>query len=387
LHVGVIAPQTARRMPASPAVRLALFYAAIFIVYGIMVPFFPVWLAGRGMSATEIGTLLAFSQWFNVTVNPLAGIAADRWAGPRRIILLLGLVTITAHIAMAQQQNFPIILALACLGRAGIAAQMPLADNLALAAAYRGAFDYGRVRLWGSVSFILASLSVGRVLAGRDSEIILPLMIGAVLLLFFVSLGLPGGRAETPSRVTDPWALARPRFLMFLLAATLVQGSHSVFYGFSALHWRSLGLSESVTASLWSEGVVAEILLFYCSPFLLRRVGPIGLIGIGGAAGMVRWSITAYAAALPWLVAAQLLHALTFAAAHLGAMHHLARTLPSRQAATGQAVYGSIVGGIGALMLLSGKLYDLAGGQAYLAMAALAGLGAAACLPLLARAR
>lgn len=42
-----------------PAARLSAFYAAIFLVAGIQLPFWPVWLAARGLTAREIGIALA----------------------------------------------------------------------------------------------------------------------------------------------------------------------------------------------------------------------------------------------------------------------------------------------------------------------------------------
>ncbi len=73
----------------------------------------------------------------------------------------------------------------------------------------------------------------------------------------------------------------------------------------------------------------------------------------------------------------QPLHALSFAATHLGAMHYLARRVPAGAAATAQSLYNALVGGAGAGLasLAAGALYGRYGGGAYLAMAALAALG------------
>jgi PPP family 3-phenylpropionic acid transporter len=194
---------------------------------------------------------------------------------------------------------------------------------------------------------------------------------------------LPVPRAPSRSPTRAGWRLlARPPLLMFLLAAALIQGSHGVYLGFGTLHWRSIGLSDGTIAALWVEGVVAEILLFYWGARLLGRLGPLGLLALGGGAGVLRWLGTAFAAGLPALALLQLLHGLTFGAAHLGAMHHLARRLPAGQAATGQALYSALVGGLGQgfALLLAGALYGTMGGMAYLAMAAVAAAGAAVAL-------
>jgi PPP family 3-phenylpropionic acid transporter len=214
---------------------------------------------------------------------------------------------------------------------------------------------------------------------------VLYLLIGGTALTFAACFVLPAGTARASRRLSPNWrALVTPRMLVFLAAATLVQGSHSVLYIFGTLHWRSVGISDATIAVLWAEGSLAEVVLFFLGAPLLRRIGPLGLIALGGGAGLVRWTVTAFATAVPTIALAQLLHAVTFGAAHLGAMHHLARTVPEEQAATGQALYAAMVGSIGPglIMLPIGPLYAAGGGLAYLAMAALAIAGAGVALRL-----
>ena len=80
---------------------------------------------------------------------------------------------------------------------------------------------------------------------------------------------------------------ADPRFWIFVATASALQASHQVYYGFGSLYWRSLGFSETTIGWLWAEGVVAEILLFWQGRRLLARLGPAGLMALGGLAGIV----------------------------------------------------------------------------------------------------
>jgi PPP family 3-phenylpropionic acid transporter len=367
------------------ALRLGFFYAAILFASGVLLPFWPIWLGSRGLSASEIGALLAVSQWIKVVTNPLVGVAADRSGAPRRVMLLLSLAAVAGFVLFVPARGFASLLLLGALTSAALSALLPLGDKLALAAASAGTLDYGRVRLWGSLSFIVATLLTGQLVGSGGDDGVLYLLIGATAMIVAASAALPGGDAGGRNHARTSWRLlARPSLLLFLLAAALIQGSHAVYYGFGTIYWRRLGLSDSVIAALWAEGVVAEILLFYWGARFLGRFGPLGLLALGGGAGVVRWLATASATGVPVLALLQLLHALTFGAAHLGAMHHLARRLPPDQAATGLALYSAVVGGIGQglILLLGGALFGYAGGLAYLAMAALAALGAVIALAL-----
>lgn len=362
-----------------PAFRLAFFYAAIFALGGVQLPFWPAWLAGRGLSAGEIGTLLALGQWIRLAGNPLAGIAVDRSAAPNRVMLALGLGAVAGFALLLPARGFAALLLAGTLTAGCISALLPLGDHVALAAAYAGAVDYGRVRLWGSLGFIATTILAGKLIEARGAEVVAPLLIGVSALVALACAGLPVAGAAAASPRRPAWRImAQPSFLAFLAASAMVQGSHAVYYGFGTLHWQRLGIDDGTIALLWSEGVVAEILLFYWGAPLLRRVGPRGLLALGGAAGAVRWTLTAFATGVPALAVLQLLHGLTFGAAHLGAMHHLARSRPAGQAATAQALYATVVNGIGQgiLMLLAGILYGALGARALLAMGAVAAGGA-----------
>lgn len=83
----------------------------------------------------------------------------------------------------------------------------------------------------------------------------------------------------------------------------------------------------------------------------------------------------------------QTLHALSFGAAHLAAIHFMTHAVPDDRAATAQGVYAAIVGGLvmGAVTVASGPLYRNFGGEAYAGMALLALFGAAGAYLLMRR--
>lgn len=365
--------------------RFSSFYAAFFFVAGVQLPFWPVWLAGRGLSAAEIAAVLAIGQWARIIANPLAGFLADRVGDKRAIMVPLGIVALGGFILMQPARNLAGLLLFNTATGVCLAALLPLGDSVALSSANSGSIDYGRVRLWGSLGFIAATLLTGRLLVGRDAETILYILVGGTAAIAATSFGLPRAHPprERPARsgLHRLWSIP---FLRFLAAASLIQGSHSVYYAFGTLYWQSLGLSDFAIATLWAEGVVAEIVLFYWGGPAIRRFGPSGLLALAGAAGILRWTVTPLVASLPILSALQLLHAFTFGAAHLGAMHYLARHIPAGQAASGQTLYAAVVGGVGPglFTLLSGALYVSGGGIAYAAMAVLAAAGAAMSLGL-----
>ena len=170
-------------------------------------------------------------------------------------------------------------------------------------------------------------------------------------------------------------------FLPLMVLASLVLGSHALHDGFEVLRWADGGIGPGAAGLLWSEGVLAEVVVFVVAgPMLLRRLGPAGAAALAASAGVVRWSVTAVTAWLPAMALVDPLHGLTFALLHLACMQMLAVIVPPALAATAQAIYGVLAGGVvtAVLTLVSGPLYGALGPRAFWLMAALC----AAALPI-----
>jgi MFS transporter, PPP family, 3-phenylpropionic acid transporter len=364
------------------AVRVSFFYIAIFAVVGVQLPFWPVFLASRGVDAAEIGLLLAVPLIVKLVANPVAGIIADR-LGSRRVLMAgLAAAAFGALSLFALARGFWPLVAVTLLGAAVFSPLIPLGENLAFRVAHERRLDYGRLRLWGSLAFIAAVLAAGEVIGRGGVDWALWLILLFAFLTFASCILLP----ETTAAATRaaPWRLLGNRpLLLVLLAATLVQASHSAYYVAGTLYWRTLGHSSATIAWLWAEGVVAEIVLFWFGAGLVQRLGPLGLLMLGGLAGLARWSGTALAESIGALVLLQAMHGLTFGAVHLGVMHFLQRSVPPALSATGQALYSTMTGiGFGVGMAGAGALYQRGAWLAWAAMAAMATAGALLALRL-----
>jgi PPP family 3-phenylpropionic acid transporter len=238
---------------------------------------------------------------------------------------------------------------------------------------------YGPVRLWGSAAFIAGSFGAGfslDLIAPRDLIwlVVVAMMLAAAAAWLLVPL--PGGEAPARRPPRSASGLLRERaFLATAAAASLIQASHALYYGFSTLEWQAAGLGGGTIAALWGLGVVAEMALFAVSARL--PITPQMLLLLGAAGAVVRWSAMAFdppSAVLPLL---QCLHGLSFGATHLGAVAYIARVAPAEQGATAQG-YLAVAQGLvmAAAMGLSGLLYARWGGLAYGAMALAAAVGA-----------
>lgn len=369
------------------AVRFSFYYAAIFLAVGIHLPFWPAWLKFRGLDAAEISLILSVGVWIRAFANPFIAHFADRSGANKKIIMIAAGGGVVTYALFGIADGFWMLFVVNVAASAMFMALIPLGENLASRASVEHDFDYGRVRLWGSITFILAAYAGGWVVEETGDAAILWMIVAAMIAAFIAGFGLPERPTRDPATVPDvrfpAFALLRQkRFLVFIAAVSLLQSSHAVLYVFGTIHWRDAGIADDVIGALWAEGVIAEIILFAFSGAVVARVSPIRLMYISAAAGVVRWAILANTTDLTTLFATQWLHGLTFGAAHLAAMHHMLRTVPERMSASAQGLYSGFAIGLvmGLMMLVTGWLYAGYGGEAFYAMTLLSAAGGAVAL-------
>lgn len=362
--------------------RLSSYYVASFAVLGIYMQFFPRWLSERRGCSTEAAAFVLSGQiWARTFAGPLWSQRVDRHGRPRAVLVTLSclslLVAASLGVIHAPLGLFCVCVAFGCV----YPPIHPILDSLTLSAAARTGLTFSGVRLWGSMSFLLAIVALGWYLrvgsdVARYDAVLWVLLIGCALLVI-AGWRLPDERR--PARVGAPIRelLASPRLLMFLAAAGLIQGSHAAYYTLSTNDWHAHGIDELTAGLLWAEGVVAEVVFFFVARKRLAHLRPTTLMLIGGGAAIVRWICLAATRNVWLLVAVNWLHAASFACTFLGAVWFIQKRVPSHQQTTAQGLLGAISSGACTALatILAGFVYRHAGNSAYLAMAGLAALG------------
>lgn len=355
------------------ATRLAGLYAAMFIVSGVQLPFFPLWLRAKGLDASEIGVVLAVPMVVRIVAIPFATRFADRRDALREAIVAMSLASVGGFLLLGLTSGFAAIFAAFVIAALAYTPIMPLAETYALKGLSARGRSYGPVRLWGSAAFIAGALVTELATDLIPASSLIWLMFGATVLVALSALTLPPlGIALLPphERPQAKRLLRDPVFMMVIVSASLIQGSHALYYAFSALAWRTQGYDGTTIAALWALGVIAEIVLFAVQGRLPSFMTPALLLMCGAFGGGVRWVAMAFdppALVLPLL---QVLHALSFGASHLGALMYLARTVPAGQGATAQGYLAIALGiAMAAMTGISGLLFARYGVAAYAAMA------------------
>ncbi len=354
---------------------------------GTFIPYWSLYLESLGLDAATIGALMALMMATRIVAPNLWGWLADR-RGRRMGVIRAGACVAVACFTLVPGVRDPVVLGVLIVAYYLFwAAVLPQFEAVTLAHLGERAARYSRVRLWGSVGFVVASGVVGVILdatgAGTLPWLVLALM-GAVAAMSF-AVREPAGRGIGGAGSAK--ADAKPAvgaMVALLVSSALMQASHGPYYVFFSIWLEGHGYARAWIGALWALGVVAEVALFVAMPRILGAVPHAPLYAACFALTAVRWLLLALApATLPVLVVVQALHAVSFGAYHALAIALIHRLFAGGREGRGQALYSSLSFGAGgaAGSAAAGWLWQGAGAEAtWLAAAGAAALGGVAAL-------
>jgi len=342
--------------------KFSLVYFSIFIVIGINAPFFPLWLSSKGFTERYIAIILAASVLTKLFANPFFAGLGDKFGNRKIPMLYLSFISTIILFSLNFFNSLYLIAFIVITSWALFAPLMPLTESLTTTAIKKYNFDYGNTRLWGSVSFIIIAFFGGIIIEKYGLKYVPILMTTGALFLFLSIILMPAIPSLPARKKISTYALLTNRnFFPFLLACGAIQSSHGLYYGFSTIYWKSIGLSEAVIGALWAEGVVFEIILLAYFYKFKNYTSPKFFIIIAGVMAIIRWTLMAYADTFLFIALIQILHAFTFGLTHLAAINFISEVMPVRAQAKSQALYSAISMGafLAVSISVSGDLYRL----------------------------
>lgn len=338
-------------------------YFCLFWMGGVWMPYFPLYLLHLGYDGRQIGAISALQPALRWSSAVVWAYAADRWRIRHRLLLLSGVSGALLYLPLLIVRSFGAVVGVTAAIALAHGALIPMLDATVMDHLPRLGGDYGRLRMWGSIAFVLGALVSAPLIDVYSSAIVPLLLLLAAAATVPALLWVPAGQLGQSEHFRAPWSLLTPPLTAFLLAAFLIQLSCGAWSGFFAVHTRALGFSEAVPGVAWGLAVSAEVALLFWGRQLLERIAPPQIILSVLLITVVRWGLTAMATDEVVVVALQIGHAFTFSAFHLAALLLLSRLVPAQSSTGGQALYGIVAFGAGNSLGLAvaGILVDVVG--------------------------
>jgi PPP family 3-phenylpropionic acid transporter len=358
-----------------PYWRLSGFYLFYFASLGALLPFWGLYLQARGFTPAEIGELMAVIMVTKLIAPNIWGWIADHTGLRMPIVRLASLLSAICFVGVFFAEGFWWLALVMMLFSFFWNASLPQFEAVTMSHLKERIQHYSRIRLWGSIGFILSVSLLGFLLDHRGVELVPMMVLLLYIGIFLNSLVVP----EKPAAHAEGeqgsimQVLRRPEVFALLLVTFLMQASHSAYYAFYSIYMEAIGYSSSAIGELWALGVIAEVVIFLFMHNLLEQWGARQVLIASLAIAVVRWILVGLAPeSLPLVLLAQLMHAATFGTFHAAAIHLIHHYFIGRHQGRGQALYSSISFGAGGALgsLLSGYLWTGIGPQATYLVAA-----------------
>lgn len=363
-------------------------YFLYFGVLGIYLPFFNLYCHRIGFSGMQIGSLSALRSVVWVIFPLVWGHLADRYDCRRPIFIFCQFAAAAIWGLYLFTTDFHFMLAISAGHGIFFAPVISFLEAFTMEILGARKQAYGKIRAWGSISFILTVLVLGKIVDLFAIRIILYLILAGALLQALGSLLLPAGSRQ--KRLTPTFRrgiAAQKEVLIFLSSAFLMLVSHGTYYGFFSIHLADLGFGGTFIGGAWALASSAEILVMIRSDGLFKRFSLEKVLLFSFAVATLRWLLLAAVESPGFILAAQVLHALTYGAFHMASILYIDRLTPDNAKTFGQALNNAVTYGLGMMVgfFVSGFFFESIGAHAlfvFSALTALAGglIFAAGCL-------
>ena len=380
---GIACPKDHTMPPESPHPQITLRilqsqYFLYFAVMGVVLPYFNLYCYHIGFDGFQIGAISALKSAVVVVFPLLWGILADRYRMRRAIYITCNALSVVLWIGYFFTTDFTAMMAITFVYCIFYAPLISLLEALTMDHLGAKRTAYGRMRVWGSISFIGVVLVMGAVVDRYGVEVILVVVWVGSLLQALLSTAVPAQRDGKPISFQGIKTLFDGRFAIFLGCAFLMLASHGAYYGYISIHLVQLGYPGVYIGVAWALASTAEITVMMGSAALLKRFSPERLLLAAFAVAIVRWLIVFKATSAAVILASQLLHAVTYGVFHIASIFYVDQLSQPEVKTLGQAVNNAVTYGLGLMVgfYLNGWLYariDIEG--MFLVSSAMAALG------------
>ena len=339
-------------------------YFLYFGVLGIFLPFFNLYCYHLGFSGFRIGILSAVRSVAMVLFPMIWGALADRLDARRPIYILCCFCSALIWMLYLFTVDFWPMLAITIFYGIFYSPIISFLEAFSMDILGKEKKSYGRIRVWGSVSFIAVVLVLGKIIDLYSVEMIVVLILAGSLMLAVISLKIPDVRMTKMNRLSSgSRSFLERRVLVFLFCAFLMLVSHGAYYGFFSIHLENLGFGSTFIGLTWALASAAEILVMLRSGQIFSRFPINAVLIFSFMVAALRWLILFFAQSAATILFSQVLHAITYGTFHIASILYIDRLAPDKAKTLGQAVNNAISYGLGLMVgfFINGYLYEITG--------------------------
>ena len=356
--------------------RLSRFYFIYYFFVGAFVPYWGLYLKAEQFSPADIGILMSLFQISRIFAPNFWGWLADHTGKRAQWIKLTAFLGLCGFTAVFWAHGFYWLFFVMAALSLFTSSTLPLAESLTLAHLATTNGHYSRIRMWGSLGFIVAAVVLGFLIDFAGIKSLLWFLLMVQMTLFILSYTLPDPKvvAHEHDHYSIWQVIKQPNVIALLVGCALMVTAHGVLYNFYSIYLSDHGYSKGMIGLLWAVGVICEIGIFILMPKIMARYTLKTILLVSLVLAVLRFGMIGLAVdSVVVLILAQTLHAATFGSFHAASIEVITQFFNGRHQAKGQAIYNSVAYGIGGTIggISGGYALQYLGGQQTFMLAAI----------------
>jgi PPP family 3-phenylpropionic acid transporter len=351
-------------------------YFLYFGVMGIFLPYFNLYCFQIGFTGFQIGLLSTLRSVTMVLFPLFWGALSDRFRIRKPLYILFNITSSFIWVFFLFTTDFWFMFAITFFYGVFYSPIISFLEAFTMEILGIQKNQYGTIRAWGSISFIIIVILLGKLIDIYTIEIILIFILVMSLLQAAISPAIPSSTLTRHKyRISDIKNLLTGKIIIFLVCGFLMLLSHGTYYGFFSIHLESLGYNNTFIGLTWALASTAEIFAMIKSGWIFKRFRIEKILLVSFIVAAARWFLLYFTTAPFAILLTQLLHAITYGTFHMASILYIDQLTPDQSKTTGQAANNATSYGLGLMIgfLINGYLYEsLGSGRLFIFSSAIA---------------
>ena len=339
-------------------------YFLYFGIMGIFLPYFNLYCYHLNFTGFQIGLLSAI-RTVTIVLFPLFwGALADRFQIRKPIYILCNFVSAGIWTCYFYTTDFWLMFFITMCYGIFYAPIISFLEAFTMDVLGKKKKSYGKLRAWGSFSFIVIVVVLGRIIDLFSIEIIIAVILAGSMLQAFISVKIPNVVISKKESFTpDAKILLKKRVTVFLFCSFLMLLSHGTYYAFFSIHLDSLGYGKTFIGITWALASIAEILVMIKSDKIFKRFSLENVLVFSFMIATLRWLILFFVKSPVLILISQVFHAVTYGAFHIASILYIDLLIPDKAKTLGHAANNAVTYGLGMTVgfLFNGYFYNSLG--------------------------
>ncbi|PIE74758.1 MAG: MFS transporter [Deltaproteobacteria bacterium] len=341
-------------------------YFIYFFILGIFLPYFNLYCHKIGFTSFQIGSVSSLKTFSTIVFPLLWGYLADKFFIRKKIFILANFFSAALWFLFFISEKFWFMMGVMFFYSLFQAPIISFLEAFTIDILEKEKAGYGKIRLWGSIGFIISVFLVGYLTDKISIYIILYMIFAGSFIQFLFSIKIPDvSSGSLKSAGFEIKFLLRADIIIFLAASFLMLASHSPYYAFFSIYLSDNGMDNTFIGISWGIAVCAEIFIMYKSDYIFKKINPGKVLVFSMIAAGIRWFILYFFHSGIIILSSQILHCFSYGTFHMASILFIDKMTPAGKKTTGQAVNNAFTYGLGLMAgnLLSGYFYDYYGGR------------------------